>query len=75
MDRREVSVRELGPRRVVLDTTVTEQLPHARLLLMTTADGTDPARRLYATDGWQVIGPGVADDQVIMAKGSPRAIE
>jgi hypothetical protein len=43
-----------------------------RWLLMTTADESDAARRLYASEGWQVIGPGITDAQVIMAKGTPR---
>ena len=49
-------------------TALTAGLPHERLLLMTTADATDPARRLYASDGWEVIGPGLSDVQVIMGK-------
>lgn len=48
---------------------LTADLPHRRRLLMTTADESDPARRMYAADGWQVIGPGLGADQVIMAKG------
>lgn len=51
---------------------VTEGLIHERWLLMTTADRADPARRLYDSEGWHVIGSGVANDQVIMAKGRPR---
>jgi len=43
-------------------------LDHDRLLLMTTADATDPARRLYAAEGWEVIGPGIGADTVIMGK-------
>ena len=45
---------------------LTSDLPHERLLLMTTADSADPARRLYASLGWRVVGPGLRDDQVIM---------
>jgi hypothetical protein len=45
---------------------ITEGLPHDRLLLMTTTDAADPARRLYASDGWQVIGPGIGDGTVII---------
>ncbi|GIF66446.1 hypothetical protein Ais01nite_44810 [Asanoa ishikariensis] len=41
---------------------------HDRLLLMATADDTDPARRLYAAEGWAVIGPGIGDGTVIMGK-------
>jgi hypothetical protein len=42
---------------------------------MATADESQPARRMYASDGWQLIGPGVGDDTVILAKGRPRAGE
>lgn len=45
---------------------LTHGLPHERWVLMTTADADDPARRLYAGEGWSVIGPGLHDDQVIM---------
>lgn len=45
---------------------LTAGLPHDRWLLMTTADADDPARRLYAREGWAVLGPGLQDDQVIM---------
>jgi ribosomal protein S18 acetylase RimI-like enzyme len=47
---------------------LTEGLPHERWLLMTTADADDPARRLYAREGWRVIGPGLGDDQVVMGR-------
>ena len=47
---------------------LTSGLPHERLLLMATADEDDPARRLYADDGWIVVGPGLAPDQVILGK-------
>jgi ribosomal protein S18 acetylase RimI-like enzyme len=43
-------------------------LEHDRLLLMTTADPHDPARRLYASEGWQVLGPGIGDSTVIMGR-------
>jgi ribosomal protein S18 acetylase RimI-like enzyme len=43
-------------------------LPHERLLLMTTSDPSDPARRLYASEGWRVIGPGIGDATVIMGR-------
>lgn len=43
-------------------------LPHDRLLLMTTADPTDPARRLYAADEWEVLGPGTSERTVIMGR-------
>jgi GNAT superfamily N-acetyltransferase len=45
-----------------------EGLPHERWLLMTTADEGDPARRLYASEGWRVIGPGLSEGQVILGK-------
>jgi ribosomal protein S18 acetylase RimI-like enzyme len=45
-----------------------EGLPQQRWLLMTTADADDPARRLYAAEGWQVVGPGLRDGQVIMGR-------
>jgi hypothetical protein len=37
---------------------------------MTTADADDPTRRLYARAGWEVIGPGLRDGQVVMGKRS-----
>jgi ribosomal protein S18 acetylase RimI-like enzyme len=43
-------------------------LPHQRLLLMTTSDPEDPARRLYASEGWRVLGPGIGEDTVIMCR-------
>lgn len=43
-------------------------LEHDRLLLMTTADSFDPARLLYASEGWRVIGAGIGDGTVIMGK-------
>jgi ribosomal protein S18 acetylase RimI-like enzyme len=43
-------------------------LPHERLLLMTSADPHDPARRLYASEGWDVLGPGIGDETVIMGR-------
>ncbi len=50
---------------------VTRDLPNARSTLSTTADAEDPARHLYASEGWQVIGPGLRDDQVIMGRLRP----
>ena len=47
---------------------LTDEVPHERWVLMTTADADDPARHLYAREGWQVIGPGLGDDQVIMGR-------
>jgi ribosomal protein S18 acetylase RimI-like enzyme len=43
-------------------------LQHERLLLMTTSDASDPARRLYDSEGWRVIGPGIGHGTVIMGK-------
>ena len=47
-------------------------LPHERRVLMTTSSEHDPARRLYAAEGWRVIGSGLGPDQVIMAQGRAR---
>jgi GNAT superfamily N-acetyltransferase len=47
---------------------ITDGLAHDRLLLMTTSDDEDPARRLYASEGWRVIGPGIGEATVIMGK-------
>jgi len=41
---------------------------HDRLLLMTTAEETGPAHRLYAAEGWTVLGPGIGADTVIMGR-------
>lgn len=60
-----------GIGRVLLD-AVTHGLPHERWLLMATSDESEPARRMYASNGWRVIGPGVGDGTVILAKGRPR---
>jgi hypothetical protein len=46
-------------------------LPHERFLLMTTSDPADPARLLYASEGWQVLGPGIGDRTVIMGRRRP----
>jgi ribosomal protein S18 acetylase RimI-like enzyme len=43
-------------------------LPHDRLLLMTSADPRDPARRLYAAEGWRVLGPGTGQGTVTMGR-------
>jgi ribosomal protein S18 acetylase RimI-like enzyme len=51
--------------------TLTEGLPHSRWLLMATSDADDPARHLYAREGWQVIGPGLRDDQAILGRQRP----
>ena len=52
--------------------TLLDGLPHDRLLLMTTGDAADPARRLYASEGWRVIGPGIGEGTVIMGKRAGR---
>ena len=47
-------------------------LPHDRLLLMTSADPDDAPRRLYESEGWQVLGPGIGEETVIMGRaGGP----
>ncbi len=50
---------------------LTDGLPQERWTLMTTADATDPARHLYATEGWEVLGPGLRDVQVILGRRRP----
>jgi GNAT superfamily N-acetyltransferase len=47
---------------------VLDGLPHERLLLMTTSEASDPARILYASEGWAVVGAGIGDATVIMGK-------
>ena len=47
---------------------LTDGVPHDRWVLMTTADADGPARHLYATEGWEVIGPGLEHEQVIMGR-------
>jgi ribosomal protein S18 acetylase RimI-like enzyme len=64
------AVRRGGTGRRLLRALV-DDLPHDRLLLMTTSDETDPARALYASEGWEVLGPGVGDGTVVMGKRSP----
>jgi ribosomal protein S18 acetylase RimI-like enzyme len=61
------SARRTGTGRRLLSTLL-DGLPHERLLLQTTSDPTDPARLLYASDGWDVLGPGVGDSTVVMGK-------
>jgi GNAT superfamily N-acetyltransferase len=56
-----------GVGRAILD-RLTAGLPHPRWLLMTTSDADDPARLLYARAGWEVIGPGLRDGQVVMGR-------
>ena len=50
---------------------LTDGLPHERWVLTTSADADDPARHLYAREGWQVIGPGLRDDQVTLGRRRP----
>ncbi len=49
-------------------TEVTTGLPHERWLLMSTVDEGDPARRLYARHGWEVLGPGIGPGTVVMGR-------
>jgi len=60
-------VRGTGVGRLLLE-RLTRGLPHDRWVLMTTADALDPARHLYARAGWEVIGPGLRADQVVMGR-------
>jgi ribosomal protein S18 acetylase RimI-like enzyme len=64
------NARGLGLGRALMR-ALTDGLPHERLLLMTSDDDNDSARRLYAREGWTVLGPGIGDGQVIMAKRGP----
>jgi ribosomal protein S18 acetylase RimI-like enzyme len=50
---------------------VTRDLPNPRWTLTTSGDAEDPARHLYASEGWQVIGPGLIDGQVTMGRRRP----
>ena len=61
------SARGNGTGRALLDALL-DGLPHDRMLLMTTADPADPARRMYAAAGWRVLGPGLHDGTVIMGR-------
>jgi ribosomal protein S18 acetylase RimI-like enzyme len=60
-----------GIGRALLRTLMTD-LPHERRLLMATSDELGPARRLYAAEGWRVIGPGLGTEQVILGMGAGR---
>ncbi len=51
--------------------SLTDGLEHARWVLMTSSDPVDPARRLYRSAGWAVIGPGFSTDRVIMGRSWP----
>jgi ribosomal protein S18 acetylase RimI-like enzyme len=71
-----VSLGVLGPARGrgvggALLRTLTEGLPHNRWILMTTSDADDPARHLYAREGWQMVGPGLRDGQVTLGRRRP----
>ncbi|WP_165807217.1 GNAT family N-acetyltransferase [Nocardioides currus] len=50
---------------------LTDGLAHARWVLMTSADPSDPARGLYRATGWAVIGAGLAPGHVIMGRALP----
>jgi ribosomal protein S18 acetylase RimI-like enzyme len=52
-------------------TALTDGLAQSRWVLMTSADPDAPARRLYRSTGWAVIGPGLSDDRVIMGRAWP----
>ncbi len=62
--------RGTGAGHALLD-LLTEGLSQERWLLMTTADADDPARHLYARAGWEVVGPGLRDGQVVMGRRRP----
>jgi ribosomal protein S18 acetylase RimI-like enzyme len=50
---------------------LTDGLDHSRWVLMTSADPDDPARHLYRSAGWAVIGPGLSAGKVIMGRAWP----
>jgi ribosomal protein S18 acetylase RimI-like enzyme len=50
---------------------LTDPVPHERQLLMATRDERDPARRLYASEGWRVLGPGTSEASVILGRRRP----
>ncbi|WP_299929723.1 GNAT family N-acetyltransferase [uncultured Nocardioides sp.] len=52
-------------------TALTDGLSHHRWVLMTSSDPEDPARRLYRSSGWAVIGPGFSADRIIMGRSWP----
>ena len=52
-------------------TALTDRLDRRRWMLMTSSDPDDPARRLYRSTGWAVIGPGFSADRVIMGRSWP----
>jgi hypothetical protein len=51
--------------------TLTDGLTQDHWVLMTTADADDPARHLHARAGWQVVGPGLRDGQVVLGRRRP----
>lgn len=61
------TARNLGVGRSLMRALYSE-LPHGRLLLMTTADPADPARRLYDSEGWHVLSPGTGEATVTMGR-------
>lgn len=66
----EEAARGTGVGRQLL-TALTDGLDHPRWVLMTSSDPDDPARRLYRATGWAVIGPGLAEAQVVMGRAWP----
>lgn len=58
--------RQRGIGRALMEALLTPA-GHDRSVLMTTADPTDAAHRLYLATGWHVIGPGIRPHTVIMA--------
>jgi ribosomal protein S18 acetylase RimI-like enzyme len=66
------AARQLGIGRELLR-QITDGLPHDRMLLMTSSDAVDPARGLYASAGWVVIGPGIGKGTVIMGRRAPQS--
>ena len=48
-------------------------VPHERLLLQTSEAADDPARRLYASEGWRVLGPGVGEGTVVLGRSRSAA--
>ena len=48
--------------------TLLDGLPHQRSVLMTSSDASDPARLLYQSEGWHVLGPGIRERTVIMGR-------
>jgi hypothetical protein len=52
----------------VVSTSSTDGGVQDRWLLRTSADAKNPARHLYLRVGWEVLGPGLRDGQVIMGR-------